>query len=90
MTPMFREHDNRAQQVIAGASFEAGISDRLAGSDKTYAAWGADAIAALREAGATHVIIAGKPDAVDAEVDDAASMGVDALAFLTATREKLS
>lgn len=62
----------------------------LAGSDKTYAAWGAAAIAALREAGATHVIIAGKPDAVDAEVDDAASMGVDALAFLTATREKLA
>ncbi|MFI5626572.1 methylmalonyl-CoA mutase family protein [Nocardioides sp. NPDC051685] len=62
----------------------------LAGSDKTYAEWGAAAIAALREAGATHVIIAGKPDAVDAEVDDAASMGVDALAFLTATREKLS
>lgn len=30
MTPMFREHDNRTQQVIAGASFEAGISDRLA------------------------------------------------------------
>ncbi|NGN94092.1 methylmalonyl-CoA mutase [Nocardioides sp. KC13] len=62
----------------------------LAGSDKAYAAWGSDAIAALREAGATHVIIAGKPDAVDAEVDDAASLGVDALAFLTATREKLS
>ncbi|MFJ2755112.1 methylmalonyl-CoA mutase family protein [Nocardioides sp. NPDC087217] len=62
----------------------------LAGSDKAYAEWGAAAIAALREAGATHVIIAGKPDAVDAEVDDAASMGVDALAFLTATREKLA
>lgn len=62
----------------------------LAGSDKTYAEWGAAAIAALRGAGATHVIIAGKPDAVDTEVDDAASMGVDALAFLTATREKLS
>ncbi|MGH3352951.1 MAG: methylmalonyl-CoA mutase family protein [Nocardioides sp.] len=62
----------------------------LAGSDKAYAEWGDAAIAALREAGATHVIIAGRPDAVDAEVDDAASMGVDALAFLTATREKLS
>ena len=45
---------------------------------------------ALRGAGAQHVILAGKPDAVDAEVDDAAAMGVDALAFLTATREKLS
>ncbi|MFE6649698.1 methylmalonyl-CoA mutase, partial [Nocardioides sp. NPDC057772] len=62
----------------------------LAGSDKAYAEWGAAAIAALREAGATHVIIAGKPDAVEAEVDDAASLGVDALSFLTATREKLA
>lgn len=30
MTPMFREHDNRTQQVIAGAALEAGISDGLA------------------------------------------------------------
>ncbi|WP_436701564.1 methylmalonyl-CoA mutase family protein [Nocardioides sp. BYT-33-1] len=62
----------------------------LAGTDPAYAEWGAAAIAALREAGAQHVIIAGKPDAVDAEVDDAAALGVDALAFLTATREKLA
>ncbi|TWH04916.1 methylmalonyl-CoA mutase [Nocardioides sp. J9] len=62
----------------------------LAGTDAAYGEWGAAAIAALREAGAQHVIIAGKPDAVDAEVDDAAAMGVDALAFLTATREKLA
>ena len=62
----------------------------LAGNDKAYAEWGAAAVEALRGAGAQHVIIAGKPDAVDAEVDDAAAMGVDALAFLTATREKLS
>ncbi|WP_240044430.1 methylmalonyl-CoA mutase family protein, partial [Nocardioides albidus] len=62
----------------------------LAGTDAAYGEWGAAAIAALREAGAQHVIIAGKPDAVDAEVDDAAALGVDALAFLTATREKLA
>ena len=62
----------------------------LAGTDAAYAEWGAAAVAALRGAGARHVILAGKPDAVDAEVDDAAAMGVDALAFLTATREKLS
>lgn len=62
----------------------------LAGTDAAYGEWGAAAIAALREAGAQHVIIAGKPDAVEAEVDDAAAMGVDALAFLTATREKLA
>lgn len=62
----------------------------LAGTDASYAEWGAAAVEALRGAGAQHVIIAGKPDAVDAEVDDAAAIGVDALAFLTATREKLS
>jgi len=62
----------------------------LAGTDPAYAEWGAAAIEGLRAAGAQHVIIAGKPDAVDVEVDDAAAMGVDALAFLTATREKLS
>ena len=62
----------------------------LAGTDAAYGEWGGAAVAALREAGAQHVIIAGRADAVDAEVDDAAAMGVDALAFLTATREKLS
>lgn len=30
MTPMCRQNDNRPQQTIAGAAFEAGISDRLA------------------------------------------------------------
>jgi len=59
----------------------------LAGSDTTYAAWGADAAAALREAGATHIVIAGQ--ATDYS-DDACAMGVDALDFLTRTREKLA
>jgi len=59
----------------------------LAGSDATYAEWGSEAIAALREAGARHVIIAGK--ARD-DVDDACAMGIDALDFLTRTREKLA
>jgi methylmalonyl-CoA mutase len=62
----------------------------LAGNDAAYGEWGTAAVEALRAAGARHVIIAGRPDAVDAEVDDAAALGVDALAFLTATREKLS
>ncbi|WP_246382859.1 methylmalonyl-CoA mutase family protein, partial [Nocardioides stalactiti] len=62
----------------------------LAGTDATYGEWGGAAVEALRAAGAQHVIIAGKPDAVSADVDDAAAMGVDALAFLTATREKLA
>ena len=60
----------------------------LAGSDPTYAEWGADAVAALRTAGATHVIVAGKADALEA--DDSCAMGVDALDFLTRTREKLA
>lgn len=59
----------------------------LAGTDAAYEEWGAAAAAALREAGAQHVIIAGK--ATDYS-DDSLAMGVDALAFLTRTREKLS
>ena len=63
----------------------------LAGSDAAYAAWGAEAAAALRDAGARHVIIAGKPAGPLADaVDDAAAMGVDALAFLHRTRSLLS
>ncbi|HWU20832.1 MAG TPA: methylmalonyl-CoA mutase family protein [Nocardioides sp.] len=59
----------------------------LAGSDAAYAEWGADAAAALREAGASRVIIAGKPtDYADASC----AMGVDALAFLNQTREALA
>ena len=59
----------------------------LAGADPTYAEWGAAAAAALREAGATRVVVAGKPTDYS---DDACAMGVDALAFLTRTREALS
>jgi methylmalonyl-CoA mutase len=59
----------------------------LAGADPTYAEWGEGAAAALREAGATRVVVAGKP--AD-HADDSCAMGVDALAFLTRTREALS
>ena len=59
----------------------------LAGADATYAEWGQAAAEALREAGARHVIIAGRP--VD-YADASCAMGVDALDFLTSTREKLS
>ncbi|NYG60222.1 methylmalonyl-CoA mutase [Nocardioides daedukensis] len=65
----------------------------LAGADKTYAEWGADAIAKLRAAGAEHVVLAGKPGdkTVPADlVDDSAAVGVDALTFLNTTREKLA
>ncbi|MEV5002804.1 methylmalonyl-CoA mutase family protein [Nocardioides sp. LML1-1-1.1] len=59
----------------------------LAGTDAAYEEWGADAAAALREAGATHVIVAGK--ATD-HADDSAAVGVDALSFLNRTREALA
>ena len=58
----------------------------LAGTDTAYEEWGAAAAAALREAGATRVLIAGK--AAD-YADDSAAMGVDALAFLNRTREAI-
>ncbi len=59
----------------------------LAGADAAYAEWGEEAASALRGAGATHVVIAGKPVEF---ADDACAMGVDALDFLTRTREKLA
>jgi methylmalonyl-CoA mutase len=61
----------------------------LAGHDKAYAAWGADLVRGLRDAGARWVILAGKP-VEGIETDDTCAMGVDALDFLTRTREKLS
>jgi methylmalonyl-CoA mutase len=59
----------------------------LAGADAAYAEWGEAAATALREAGATRVVIAGKPTDYS---DDACAMGVDALAFLARTREALA
>ncbi|MDO9458487.1 methylmalonyl-CoA mutase family protein [Nocardioides sp.] len=59
----------------------------LAGADAAYAEWGEAAASALREAGATRVVVAGKPTDYS---DDACAMGVDALAFLARTREALS
>jgi len=63
----------------------------LAGSDAAYAQWGQAAAAALRAAGARHVIVAGQPDALGdgRSADDSCAMGVDALAFLTDTRRVL-
>jgi methylmalonyl-CoA mutase len=58
----------------------------LAGTDAAYDAWGAEAAAALREAGATWVVVAGKGRDW---ADDSCATGVDALAFLHRTREKL-
>lgn len=65
----------------------------LAGSDGAYADWGADAAKALRRAGATYVVLAGKPGETTVPatvVDDSCATGVDALAFLTRIREELA
>jgi methylmalonyl-CoA mutase len=59
----------------------------LTGADKAYESWGGELIAALREAGATYVVVAGK-NSLDA--DATAAVGQDALAFLRTTREKLA
>ena len=65
----------------------------LTGAESAYAEWGSELAAALREAGAQWVIVAGAPTDSTAEffeaVDDNCAMGVDALDFLTRTREKL-
>ena len=42
----------------------------------------------MSEAGARHVILAGKPRGI--EVDDSCAVGVDALSFLHRTREALA
>ena len=63
----------------------------LAGTDAAYAEWGADLVAALRAAGASYVVLAGKPgERTVSDVDDSCAMGVDALAFLARIREELS
>lgn len=63
----------------------------LAGTDAAYAEWGGELVAALREAGATYVVLAGKPgEKTVTDVDDSCAMGVDALAFLGRIREELS
>lgn len=64
----------------------------LAGPDSTYADWGSALVAALREAGAVRVVLAGKPGEASVPpdlVDDFCAVGEDAVAFLTRTREAL-
>ncbi|GAA1926175.1 methylmalonyl-CoA mutase family protein [Nocardioides lentus] len=59
----------------------------LAGADGTYAEWGEAAASALRDAGASRVVVAGRPADW---ADDSAALGVDALAFLDRVRGALS
>ncbi|MDT0185224.1 methylmalonyl-CoA mutase family protein [Microbacterium sp. ARD31] len=63
----------------------------LAGTDAAYAEWGAELVVALRAAGATYVVLAGKPgEKTVTDVDDSCAMGVDALGFLGRIREELT
>ncbi len=63
----------------------------LAGTDAAYAEWGADLVTALRAAGASYVVLAGKPgERTVTDVDDSCAVGVDALGFLARIREELS
>ncbi|MEP9361836.1 methylmalonyl-CoA mutase family protein [Nocardioides sp. CN2-186] len=59
----------------------------VAGTDAAYDEQGAETAAELRKAGVEWVIVAGKPRDW---ADDSCAMGVDALDFLTRTREKLA
>src|SRR5699024_1828481 len=51
----------------------------LCGPDDAYRQWGSQLITALRQAGATRVLIAGR---TELDADDAVYMGADVLAFL--------
>jgi methylmalonyl-CoA mutase len=59
----------------------------VVGTDAAYDEEGEAKAAELRANGATWVVVAGKPRAW---ADDACAMGVDAIDFLTRTREKLA
>ncbi|MBA2953978.1 methylmalonyl-CoA mutase [Nocardioides sp. MAH-18] len=59
----------------------------IAGTDAAYDEQGAEAAAKARRDGAEWVIVAGQPRDW---ADDSCALGVDALDFLTRTREKLS
>ncbi|GAA3515805.1 methylmalonyl-CoA mutase family protein [Aeromicrobium panaciterrae] len=58
----------------------------LTGNATAYDEWGADLVAALRAAGATYVVVAGKNSL---DVDASAAVGDDALAFLRSIRQEL-
>jgi len=62
----------------------------LAGSDKAYAESGVDVVEALRTAGATWVVLAGRPKGPLADlVDDQVAVGDDVVEFLRRTRTQL-
>jgi methylmalonyl-CoA mutase len=65
----------------------------LAGPDTAYEQWGSELVAALRSAGASYVVLAGRPGAgtiPEDQLDDSCALGIDALAFLHRVREELA
>lgn len=80
-------------EAVAAAYAEAGAGPVVCvcGTDAAYAEWGAEAVAALRDAGARHVVLAGRETtAGEAGADDFCALGIDALDFLHRTRELLA
>jgi len=73
--------------AVATGSYEGQPVVCLAGTDEAYDETGADTAAALRQAGAVRVVVAGK---TREWADDSCAMGVDTLSFLHRTREALA
>ena len=77
---------------VESASYDGEPVVCLAGTDAAYEESGAETAAALRDAGANHVVVAGvsTSSTTYSWADDSCAMGVDALAFLHRTREALA
>ena len=69
------------------AAYDGAVVVCVCGTDPAYAAWGTGVVDALREAGARHVVVAGK---ADVGADDRCWAGMDALDFLRRTRGVLA
>ena len=83
---------SRVEEVLDAYRAAGSTVACLAGPDTAYADWGADLVKALRDAGATYVVLTGRPGrrTVPARlVDDSCAAGTDAVAFLTRLREEL-
>ncbi|WP_395728794.1 methylmalonyl-CoA mutase family protein [Nakamurella sp.] len=62
----------------------------VVGADARYAEWGADVINGLRAAGATRIVLAGRPVPAVAElIDDHIAVGQDVVEFLRRVRDAL-
>ncbi|WP_131096713.1 methylmalonyl-CoA mutase subunit beta [Streptomonospora litoralis] len=80
-----------AEEAVAAFSASGARVACLCGSDKVYAEHAADTAAALKDAGAERVLLAGRPAAVSegAAVDDFCFAGCDALGLLAGLHDVL-